>query len=43
MVGPYTARLRAVRVDPPLAALIVLGLVAVAGFGVRRRRARSAG
>ena len=34
MVGPYIARLRAVRVDPPLAALIVLGFVAVAGFGL---------
>lgn len=33
MVGPYTARLRAVRVDPPLAALVALGFVAVAGFG----------
>jgi diguanylate cyclase (GGDEF)-like protein len=33
MVGPYIARVRAVRVDPPLAALIVLGLLAVAGFG----------
>jgi hypothetical protein len=33
MVGPYIARLRAVRVDPPLVALVVLGFVAVAGFG----------
>ena len=33
MVGPYVARLRAVRVDPPLVALVVLGFVAVAGFG----------